>query len=625
MYESFGFSLSESGEQALTLFVPDNRVDPAQYVRGGACGIVECRVIGDFQARVDPRANDWDPQTGLVMAETAHPNGRIFTYSFDAPLPDGYYQYQFAVRFAGGVMRVVGDPCTKYAGDSLDRSAFVVGGSPVSVEPLATRLPSRDLIIYELMIDDFTKGYRGKRPPVDAVVDKLDQLAGLNVNAIEFMPWIAWPDDTDFSWGYDPAYFFSVESRFVNDPANRVDRLSRLAALVTACHRRKLHVLLDIVLQHARQGTGTNGFPYYWLWENPADSPFVGQFVPAPSYDMLPLDYDNACTQQFVTDVCKYWLTRFKLDGLRFDQVSGYDNPNFPQKGAPELIAELKDFAARGGLENLSLFLEDVWDYGVIQDANGIKPTGAWFDVFRSSTFGIFTGYAVTGHVDSAVMRVLNAARDFDAPVTPTIYIENHDHGTVTCRLGSRARWFKAQPYMIALATCSGTVLIHNGQEWGQLEDLWEDDSNASPDFKRVQSRPLRWSESDDEVGKLLAERYCFLFDLRNRHPGLRSPNFYPNDYDWSWHSFSPEGYGIDEGRQVVIYHRWGDAADGALERFIVVLNFSDVTQVVDIPLSTNGNWIDLLNGNKPVTTQDYQLHDYPVYSNWGSLFWQVT
>ena len=152
----------------------------------------------------------------------------------------------------------------------------------------------------------------------------------------------------------------------------------------------------------------------------------------------------------------------------------------------------------------------------------------------------------------------MNSARDFDASVAPTIYIENHDHGTVTCRMGWRDRWYKAQPYMIALATCSGTVLMHNGQEWGQLEEVWEDDSNAPPQFKRVQSRPLRWSESDDAIGQIPQDRYRFLFGLRNRHNGLRSTNFYPNDYDWSLRNFSPEGYGIDEARQLVIYHRWG-------------------------------------------------------------------
>lgn len=64
-------------------------------------------------------------------------------------------------------------------------------------------------------------------------------------------------------------------------------------------------------------------------------------------------------------------------------------------------------------------------------------------------------------------------------------------------------------------------------------------------------------------------------------------------------------------------------AADGMLERFIVVLNFSDATQFVDVPLSTNGGSIDLLNANATVVTQDYKLHNHAILSNWGCLFWQ--
>jgi hypothetical protein len=268
--------------------------------------------------------------------------------------------------------------------------------------------------------------------------------------------------------------------------------------------------------------------------------------------------------------------------------------------------------------------LEDAWDdTQVVRDANTIQSTGAWFDPFRSAPFGLYTGYYLTGRVASPYMRVLNAALGLDAPICPTIYLENHDHSTVTYWLGSRDRWYKAQPYMIALATCSGAVLLHNGQEWGQLEMLWEDDTFAPPQFKRVQSRPLHWAESGDPIGQTLRQRYAFLMSLRQQHKGLHSPNFYPDYYDWSWTSFSPDGYGIDEQRQVIIYHRWGNAATGTLERFMVVLNFSDATQYVDIPLPTNGQWTDLLNGSAVVTTWNYRLHNYQVPSNWGCIFYQ--
>jgi pullulanase len=619
MYEQFGFVRTPDGSQSLQLFIPDNTVDPGQYVRGGTSCIESVEIISDFQHLISPGAADWDPTKALPMQRSDHQNGYIFTYSFDCPLPDGWYQYKYLVTFKNSTVRLVGDPCSKYGGDSNDNSAFVVGDSQVQPQPIGTRLPSRDLIVYELMIDDFTKEYRGNRAPVDAVRDKLDHILSLGANAIEFMPWIAWPDDTSFSWGYDPAYFFSVESAYLSGAGNPYDRLSRIADLISECHRKNIHVLLDIVLQHARQGSCTNGFPYYWLWQTPTDSPFVGQFVAASDFSMLPLDYGNACTQEFVTDVCKYWLTRFKLDGFRFDQVTGFDNPKFPSKGAPELIADLKTYAAAQNLENISLILEDDWGFAVIGDANTMKPTGAWFDLFRSYPFDIFNGYAVRGGITACYMRVLNAALDFDSPVCPTIYLENHDHSTIAYELGSRERWFKAQPYMIALATCSGTVLLHNGQEWGQVESLWENDSNAPPQNKRVQSRPLTWALCDDALGLDMISIYSLLMKLRAEHPALRSPNFYPDYYDASWTRLSPEGYGIDEVRQIAIYHRWNGN-----DLYMIVLNFSDWTQYVDVPLPQNGTWNDILNDNSPYEVQNYRLENFGVSSNWGCILHQT-
>jgi hypothetical protein len=53
-------------------------------------------------------------------------------------------------------------------------------------------------------------------------------------------------------------------------------------------------------------------------------------------------------------------------------------------------------------------------------------------------------------------------------------------------------------------------VLLHNGQKWGQYEYLWEDDTNAPPEFKRVQSRPLTWTQRIDADGTSLVDWYTF-------------------------------------------------------------------------------------------------------------------
>jgi pullulanase len=625
MYEQFGYSASATGQQNISLFVPDNAVDPSQYIRGGPSRIVSVSLIGDFQHIVVPKANDWDAANALPLTRVNHPKGFLHSYNFLKPLPPGYYQYKFVVTFQNGTVRQIGDPCTKYGGDSDDRSAFVVGGSPVVAKPIAVRLPPGDLQIYELMIDDFTSGFRNNLAALDAVVTKLDTLAALNVNAIEFMPWTAWPDDsglTTFSWGYNPAYFFSVESSYMVDPGNPLDRLSRLANLVNECHKRELGVILDIVLQHASQGATTNGFPYYWLWQNANECPFVGSFVQAPTFGSLPLDYDNLCTQQFATDVCTYWIDRFQLDGLRFDQVTGFDNPQFPSKGAPGLIAALNTHLQTNNIKNVALMLEDSWGFDAVGDANNIKPTGAWFDMFRSGPFGIFSGFAVVNHIDTTYMRILNSSLDFNFPIGPVNYIENHDHGSVTCRVGSRSHWFKVQPYLIALAACPGAMLIHNGQEWGQFEDIWEDDNNAPYANRRVQPRPLLWAQAADTIGTAFISIHQLLLGMRQNHPGLRSPNFYPSFYDQQWTSLSPEGYGIDVNRQIVIFHRWGNDASGTLERFIIVLNFNDFDQSVSVPFPANGIWSDLINGNGTVEVQNFWLNGYLIPSNWGCVFW---
>lgn len=615
MYQDFGFSQWSANQWGCKLFVPDNTIDPTQYARGGPSKITKVQIVGDFQHHV--AGTGWDVATGLVMTEAPHPQGRLFTYALPNGFPDGYYQYKFVVTFENGSVRWIGDPCTKYGGDGQDNSAFVIGGSPVTVDPLPSPLAPANLIIYELMIDDFTAEYRAGRAPVDAVVDKLDDLAALGFNAIEFMPWIAWPDEDGFSWGYDPAYFFSVESNYVRMPGRPLEKLARLARLISECHKRNLHVLLDIVLQHARQGSITGGFPYFWLWQEPGQTPFG---IPGQtSFGSIPLDYGNSCTLDFVADTCTYWIDRFSIDGFRFDQVSGFHNPDFPKQGAPALMDRLKQYLATKGLPNFALILEDTWDYNVIRDTNEIGATNGWFDMFRDRPANALDH----GSVGTEYLRVLNAAKDFDAPIGPVIYIENHDHSTITFQAHGRDQWYRTQPYMIALATCSGAVMVHNGQEFGQSELLWEDDSHAPPQFKRVQPRPLHWGLASDATGKTMQGIYRLLFSIRREHPGLLSPNFYPNDYDYQWTQFNSEGYGIDVGKQVVIYHRWGNTPGGHLERFIIALNFSGFTQWVNVPFSTNGTWIDLLNNNTPYNIDGYSLRDFAVNSNWGCILYQ--
>jgi pullulanase len=608
MYENFGAAVNGSSVQ-FRVFVPDASVDPGQYVRGGVPRIRTLRVAGDFQSATG--GVDWDPASAPRMEREPHANGWCFVQTIPK-LPDGFYQYKYFVEFENTPPRWVGDPCSKYGGSENENSGFVIGGNAAQVRPIKRRLPLKDLVLYELMIDDFTAQYRGDRAPFDAVRDKLDHLQRLGVNAVAFLPWTAWPG-SGFSWGYDPFAFFAVEHRYYNDPGEPLDKLFRLQRLINELHDRDLHVIMDGVFNHVQAGTDPNrGFGYHWLYENPDESPYTGSFEHGGFFEDF--DFNNRCTAQFVTDVCKYWLREFKLDGIRFDYVKGFFRPAQTPVGVNRVIGDLRAFTAAEGLDNVAFILEFLTDnrYEAVGHTNAIGADGCWYDPLMYECFGA----GRFGHLSTSLVRALNAGKDFVGGRRPVTYVENHDHSTLTEQCGGRRSWWRTQPLAVALFTVCGAPMIHNGQEFGNQYWFPEDGEG------RVMPRPVRWEDASDGPGQRLTALYRKLISLRKDHPALRSANFYPEPYDAQRRSFNEHGYGVDESRDVAIFHRWGDDGHGGLERFIIVLNCSAFDQQVDIPFSVDGRWRDLLNdGDADVT--GFWLRAQTIGSHWGRVYWK--
>ena len=208
----------------------------------------------------------------------------------------------------------------------------------------------------------------------------------------------------------------------------------------------------------------------------------------------------------------------------------------------------------------------------------------------------------------------MNASFQFAAGRRATVFIENHDHATVTARLGGRGLWWRAQPWMIALFTAPATPLLHNGQEWGQVESLPEQDSPGDP---RVAARPLHWGQATDAVGTLLRGIFDQLISMRRDHPGLRATNFYPQD--WQLSTRDGDGFGVDEALGLCVYHRWGPGAGGLTEYFIVALNFSAYDRAgVLLTFPFEASWKDLLSSDTVAGTRA----SVTVTSNWGRVFW---
>jgi glycosidase len=599
----------DEGAIEFRLFFPAD-VDPE---------IATITVGGTFQSAVG--GTDWDfPAGPSLTRDDSDPAGTFWTATTPT-VPAGFYEYKYRVRFTDGTSRIVSDPCARYGGFRDGNAAVVVGGSSPQdnvVRPLrSARKPLTDLVVYELMIDDFTAEYRGGKAPLDAVIDRLDNLAGIGVNAILFMPWTAW-HDTDFDWGYDPFLYFAVEARYADAWDRPQEKLSWLKRLVSACHDRDIHVIMDGVYNH----TGP-AFPYPQLYRDPASCPLTAHSFGGQFPGLLDLDFHNDITNQFVLDVCTYWIETFGIDGIRFDNTVNFIDPAEPLHGLPGLLARLHDWLAAHGEDNFSLTLEHI-DISAATVTNSTAATSFW----DNSLYYLAADGLPNRRLDSGLINALNNRRFLDAGKAPTLYLSNHDHsqpgwfiaaGDQTS--GITGEWWRLQPYLIALYTSTAVPLIPNGQELGSSHYLPEDDHGMS---RRVLGRPLQWKTRADPIGKALTDLHRKLAEIRGGSPALRSAAMWPDHQD-SWQTrLDPAGFGADLDSQVAVYHRWAALPDGSTETVVVVLNFSDTERVLRVPFPVTGSWTDLLatfDGSPGWEIEITGSHaDIPVNSHWGRV-----
>ncbi len=176
------------------------------------------------------------------------------------------------------------------------------------------RPPQEELVIYELLIRDFLEAHDYK-----TLIDTLDYLDRLGVNAIELMPIMEF--DANESWGYNPTFHVATDKFY--GPAKD------LKAFIDSCHSRGMAVILDMVLNHAWGPS-----PLVRLWNEgdygkpTSENPYLNV---EPKHDFnvgYDFNHESAATQYFVDRVNQYWLEEFKFDGFRFDLSKGFTQKN---------------------------------------------------------------------------------------------------------------------------------------------------------------------------------------------------------------------------------------------------------------------------------------------------------
>jgi maltooligosyltrehalose trehalohydrolase len=227
----------------------------------------------------------------------------------------------------------------------------------------------RDAVIYELHTGTFTQA-----GTFDGVVERLDHLVTLGVNAIELMP------VGEFAgvrgWGYDGVDLFAPHHAYGGPEA--------LKRLVDACHARGVAVVIDVVYNHV----GPEG-NYLGMF-----GPYFTKRYATPWGDAMNYDGpDSDEVRAFVIDNALMWLRDYHCDGLRLDAVHEIVDTSATHI-LEEVVTRVEALRDEVGRELWVIAESDLNDPRLVRDRvlGGYGVSAQWSDNFHHAVHALLTG-----------------------------------------------------------------------------------------------------------------------------------------------------------------------------------------------------------------------------------------
>jgi 1,4-alpha-glucan branching enzyme len=439
--------------------------------------------------------------------------------------------------------------------------------------------PNEQLIIYELHIGDFRGGPGDDLPTPGTfarVIDKLDYLVELGINAIELMPVTqAQPDD---NWGYSQHSLYAVD--------HALGTPDELAQLVDACHKRGIRVIHDGVFNHLNGDAPLAQIDYsYWFYETNPDKPEL-HFGPKFNFQFRDKDLGVYPAREHVLGAIHRWIGNFHMDGVRFDSTRALKHLNVIRWFNEEAYR-------RSGFKPFFTIAEHL-----PQDPKITVPHGpvdaAWHDNSYRQLNCTVLGVPVDGREPfdtTGLLRALNARNDGFASNHNTIrYLNNHDQERTMYRLGDTSGLsgevtFRRNKLGISLLlTAPGIPMLWMGEEFGQ----------DTPRGKNTEQKPLDWSLLDKDPNRDLWRHYQTLIQLRKTSPALCSDNF--------------EVVADLPDQNVIAFKRWDDGGQVILVVANLVDNDAGDVEIIHDAIP-DGDWREVI-GRYTVKTDRHRLID---------------
>jgi 1,4-alpha-glucan branching enzyme len=323
-------------------------------------------------------------------------------------------------------------------------------------------------IIYELHPLRFT-GRNGSAKPFEQVTEELngnqsnDYLNELHITAVELMPINEFPTDT--SWGYNPAFFYAVESSYGSP--------NDLKQLVDTAHQKGIAVILDVEINHGIDGDNDN-----ILGQISRDTYYNGTTDWGPR-----IHFANDVAKHFFVQNMVYLVKEFHIDGFRFD----FTKPIHQAPGGWVFLREIREElkAIDAGILLIAEELPNWW--GLTSENVGSEWAHDWHGPFDSQWTDDFhdklkdaltNGFANLDDLKMAFTYFGDSWHD------GLLYTESHDEvGNEDRRIAHIGRdqkgWEMSQVSAAATLLARGIPMIFMGQEGGEIKqfgiDMWSD------------------------------------------------------------------------------------------------------------------------------------------------------
>ena len=336
--------------------------------------------------------------------------------------------------------------------------------------------PWHETVLYEAHVGTFTP-----EGTFEAMTSKLDHLAETGITALELMPVAQFGGER--GWGYDGVLLYC--------PHNAYGAPDDLKRLVDEAHKRGLMVFLDVVYNHFGP-----------------DGNYIGAYAPAfyhPDRHTpwgAAIAYDRRPVRDFMIENALFWLSEYRIDGLRLDAIDSIEEAEDSQTDIIEDIARaVRAAEADGRLSwRRHLTTEDARNITRLheRDANGFAPLydGEWNDDFHNAAHVLMTGetegyyvdhakdargdflrclesgYAHQGHVSLNLGGEVRGEPSGHLPPTAFVnFLQNHDQ-TGNRAFGSRLTRLadeRVNEVMLAILLLGPAVpLLFMGEEWGE-------------------------------------------------------------------------------------------------------------------------------------------------------------